>query len=235
MTEQLLPPLVGCLVCHSEGTTSLLEGRRILGFGSEFPLLECTRCQSTALLDWAEDRPEYWRIKYRKIPSQYSFAVQGFGHEWLESEQALEISTQVYIHRKRLDQTHSGDLSWLKPTRLMPPPPLMSPIEWVYLEIPSISYCETRQTGLLSRNKDANILDTGKFYVTDSKIHLLGQRRDRSHRLTDIQRLEFAGQSWYVHIDGESPHHYHGYSQDGILDAELIIAVITTLKSSVAE
>ncbi|MBZ0309175.1 MAG: hypothetical protein K8I82_24130 [Anaerolineae bacterium] len=235
MTEKNPPPLVGCLVCHSEGTTSLLEGRRFLGLGADFPVLECSACQSSAFLDWDESQPEHWRVKYRKISAAYAYAAQVFDNEWVEAEQAVELSTLIYVHRKRLEQTHSGDLSWLKPTRLMPPPPLMSPIEWVYLEIPSISYCETRQVGLLTRSKDANILDTGKFYVTDTKIHLLGQRRDRSHRLTDIRQIEFEGVSWYIHMNGERPYHYHGYSQDGILDSELIAAVITTLKKSVKE
>lgn len=236
MTDQSPPPLTGCLVCHTEGTTSLLEGRRFLAFGEQFPILECSHCQSSAFLDWDEEKPEFWRIKYRKIPAQYHYAALLFGSAgWVESEQAVELSTQIYIHRKRLEQTRSGDLSWLKPTRLSPPPPLMSLIETVYLEIPSISYVETKQTGLLSRSRDGAILDTGKFYVTDSKIHLLGQRRDRSHKLADIRLVEFQGVSWYVHITGDRPHHYHGYAQDGILDAELIAAIITALKDSTKE
>ena len=236
MTDQLPPPLVGCLICHTEGTTSLLEGRRFLSFGSDAPILDCTHCQSSAFFDWNEEQPEYWRIKYRKIPPPYLYAWSLFnGAGWVESEQALELSTQVYVQRKRLEQTRNGDLSWLKPTRLSPPPPLMSPIEWVYLEFLSITYNETKQTGLLSRTPNASILDTGRFYVTDGKIHLLGQRRDRSHRLSDVRAVEFHNQAWYVHIAGEKPHHYQGYAQDGILDAELITAIITTLKNSVKE
>lgn len=236
MTDQSPPPLVGCLICHTEGTTSLLEGRRFLSFGSDSPILECSNCQSSAFLDWNEERPDYWRIKYRKIqPPNYHAALVFINAGWIEAEQALEFSTEIYVHRKRLEQTREGDLSWLKPHRLSPPPPLMSPIEWVYLEIPSITYNETKQTGLLSRIPNANLLDTGKFYVTDTKIHLLGQRRDRSHRLSDIRSVEFHGQAWYVHLQGEKPHHYHGYAPIGLMDAELTTAVITALKNSAKE
>ena len=236
---KLPPPLVGCLICHSEGTLIRSEGRRVLNIGSDHPVVTCSKCGAVATLDWTETEPDQWQIRYRKIPrfAPYSYAVQRFGKPgWLESEDALDASTDVYIQRERLQQVQRGELKWLKPAQLTPPPPLMNADEVVYLAIKPVTYAKTAPPGLFSFTRESNILDTGTFYLTDSKVHLLGQRRDRSHRLAEISRLTHDEHGWEIHVgSGDDLHHYRGQYQDGILNGELIIAIVEVLKQSARE
>lgn len=224
-------PLLGCLICHEEGLLSLSEGRKILGMGGDYELLTCGNCGAVALWDGGDN----WRIRYRKIPTQapYSYAAHQFGRAgWLRSDDALDMSTEVYVHRQRVAQARQGELGWLKPNRLNPPPPLMSADEVVFLSLKPVIYCETNLGGFLSRSRDGTVLDTGTLCITDSKIHLLG-RRDRSHRLTEIRGLEQEGENWYIHVDmEENPHHYRGGHGEGFMDAELVIAIIEALRAT---
>ncbi|HLA43843.1 MAG TPA: hypothetical protein VJZ27_10425 [Aggregatilineales bacterium] len=218
------------------------------GFGSRYPVIVCSHCGATALLNWNEEaQHDRWRIKYKKVPSEppYTCASLRFRSAgWLDADAALDISAGVFVQRQRLQQIAAGDFGWLKPGKLKPPPPLMSAEETVYLALKPASYCETavsrfafieklEQTlPLLSAFSGQHVvLDTGTLYVTDAKIHLLGQQRDRSHRLLDIRRADFRGDVWRIHVDsGEHPHHYQGFSQvEGVLDAELIVAIVGSL------
>lgn len=230
----LPPPLVGCLICHTEGTLTRSEGRRVLGLGTDHPVITCTRCGAVATLDWEEAQPETWRIRYRKIPrtTPYEYAVLRFGKSgWIEAEEALTASTDVYIQRERLQQVQRGKLKWLKPAQLTPPPPLMSGDEVVYFSFKPVTYAKTAPPGLFSFARESSVLDTGTFYLTDSKVHLLGQRRDRSHRLGEIARLHHDEQGWEIHVgNGDDLHHYRGQFQDGIFNGELVIAIVEALK-----
>jgi hypothetical protein len=223
-------PLRGCLICHSEGTLELSEKRRTLrGY---YPILTCTNCGSTALFDWKSDQENSWRIYYRKISRQvYAYAALRFLKAgWLRSDDALDLSTEVYIQRQRIRQVSEGDLKWLKPAPLLPPLPLMTADELVYLTLKPVYYCESAETRLPLMRRRESILDTGTFYVTNSKIHLLGQRRDRSHRLADIVEVVHQPDAWYVYLGiGRASHYYRGMGQPN-LDAEVIVAVVNVLR-----
>jgi hypothetical protein len=229
-----IPPLQGCLYCHSEGTMILSEGRKFLGMGGNYPVLRCTQCDSVALLDCA---PDHWRIRYKHTnpaPSYYYVAIHLGKAGWLPSEAALAISTTGYIQRARVEQTQAGDLAWLQPAPLRPPPPLMSTEETVYLSLKGVTLQEAPPSGLLVRADQGGVLDTGKFYITDQKLHLLGQRRDWSHRLTDIHKVEYNTKSWAVVINTlGQPQQYRGLNLPDQYDAQLVAAVIEILRGQV--
>jgi hypothetical protein len=232
MSDSAPAPLLGCLICHAENTLTLTESRQLLP-GGKYPLLVCSKCESTARFDANPDNPDDWRIRYNKISSDilYNFARYSFKRRgWLHSEEALSLSTDVYIQRQRLNQVTEGDLSWLKPGRLSPPPPLMSAREVVYLALKPVTYYETGKTRIPGMGRRDVELDTGTLYATGTKLHLLGQRRDRSHRLTEVRDVQYRGGMWTIHtVAGEQPHHYQGLANSGSLDAELIAAVIDLL------
>jgi hypothetical protein len=223
----LPPPLIGCLVCHVEGELTLSESRRFPGVASH-PIVTCDHCGSVALLDYDENKPDDWRIRYRKIPTDYPYAAWRLGRAgWLDADAALDLSTEVFVQRQRLQQTLGGDLAWLKPSRLTPPPPLMTADETVYLSLKPVSYCETSARRLPLLGNSDIILDSGTLYVTDSKIHLLGQRRDRSQRLSEVRHVDYEGDVWRLHV--APPHYYKGFGQVGALDAELVTAIVQAL------
>ncbi len=85
-----------------------------------------------------------------------------------------------------LAQTKAGDLAWLQPASLNPPLPSWAPMNESILTLKAVTLHETPPPGLLVRADHGAVLDSGKFYVTDQKLYLLGQRRDWSHALEDI-------------------------------------------------
>lgn len=232
-----IPPLQGCLYCHSEGTMILSEGRKFLGFGGQFPVLRCTHCDSVALLDYAPEDPEHWRIRYKhtnSAPRYYYVAIHLGKAGWLAADTALTISTNGYVQRARVEQVRAGDFAWLQPTPLRPPPPLMSAEEIVYLTLKGVTLQEAPPPGLLVRADQGGVLDTGTFYATDQKLHLLGQRRDWSHRLTDIHKVEYDSKSWAVVLNTlGQPQQYRGLNLPGQLDAQLIATVVEVLRGRV--
>jgi hypothetical protein len=138
----------------------------------------------------------------------------------------MDLSLQCYYQRQRLHQCEAGDLSWLAATRLSPPPPLMSPDEIVFLTLKPATYRERVPTRL--RPQRHLILDSGTFYVTNTKVHLLGQRRDRSHRLSEVAEVSFHANTWQIHLT-DQPHFYQGEGQVGVMDAELISAILKAM------
>lgn len=225
-SASLSPPLQGCLVCHSEGATYLAEQRKFLGLGGSQPMLTCRVCGSVAQLEQGSSASgEDWRIRYKKVnrDGQYYYASVFFGAAgWLDADAALHISRNGYVQRMRVAQTERGDISWLRPTRLNPPPPLMSFDESVYLTLNPIALAQT------GRSQAEMTLDTGIFYLTDKKVHLLGQRRDWSHRLDEIQSVEYTDQYWRINLtrDGQ---HYQGNNHPDLpdkMDAQLFVAVL---------
>lgn len=228
-----LPPLRGCLYCHSEDSIVFSEGRKMFGFGNDLPSLRCERCHAVAQLDVDPVFPDQWRIRYRRVDnsSRYYYVAVRLGQAgWLSADEALRISTNGYVQRARVAQTRAGDLSWLKPASLRPPPPMMSPREQTYLNLRAVTLQETPAQGFLTRPEQGTVLDSGKFYVTDRKVHLLGQRRDWSHDLQAIERVEYDQKSWTVFLHGvEQPQHYRGVNAADQLDAQLITAVVEAL------
>lgn len=227
-----LPPLQGCLYCHAEGTTTLMPPRKFFGFGSDFLTLKCERCHAVATLDVDPDYPDDWHIRYRRVdhaPRYYYVLIHLGKAGWLSAEEALAASTSGYIQRARVAQTKAGDLSWLKPVSLRPPPPMMSPDEQVYLTLRAVTLQETPPPGFLVRADQGAVLDSGKFYVTDGRLHLLGQRRDWSHDLAAVHRVTYDKKSWTVYLDGEDHRHYRGLNVADQFDAQLIATVIETL------
>lgn len=228
-----ISPLQGCLCCHQEGTVTLTEGRKILGFGSDYPILKCGHCGSVAWLDVGPAAPDQWRIRYRRVnPSpEYYYPALYFGKAgWLSAEDALKISTNAFVQRRRMQQVADRDLSWLKPLPLSPPPPLMDANEIVYLKLKGVTLQETPPSGLLARPDQGTVLDSGKFYVTGHKMHLLGQRRDWSHPLTAIQHIDYDDQAWAIVLNSaDEPYQYRGLNTSDQLDAQLIASIIEAL------
>lgn len=226
-----LPPLKGCLYCHAEGTTFLTQGRKMLGLGGDFPVLKCDRCHAVAQLDIDPAYPDEWNIRYRRTDRspRYYYVYHHLGKAgWLSAEEALVASTNGYAQRARVAQTKAGDLSWLRPGSLRPPPPMMSPVERVYLTLRAVTLQETPPPGFLVRADQGAVLDSGKLYVTDQKLHLLGQRRDWTHDLNTVRRVSYNGKSWTVFLDGEA-RHYRGINVEEQYDAQLIATVIEAL------
>src|SRR5690554_1514124 len=99
----LLPPLQGCLYCHAEGTTALYPSRKILGVGSDYPVLKCSRCGTSAEFDADPALPEAWHIRYRHVnrDPRYYYVALHFGRAgWLSAQEALAISTDGYVQRQ---------------------------------------------------------------------------------------------------------------------------------------
>ncbi len=121
-TVQIPAPLQGCLYCHTEGSITLTEGRKILGFGSGLPTLTCSSCGSVALFEQGSD-PDTWRIRYKNVnkSSRFYYVMLYLGHAgWLSADRALEISRNGYVQRQRIQQVQHGDLDWLRPAPLNP-------------------------------------------------------------------------------------------------------------------
>lgn len=232
-----IPPLQGCLCCHQEDGMTLSESRKLLGLGSEYPTLKCSFCGSVALLDIGSGAPDDWRIRYRRInpaPEFYYVALHFGAAGWLSAEDALAISTNGYVQRQRMQQVARGDLRWLKPAPLNPPPPLMDPAETVYLTLKGVTFQEAPPPGLFARRDGGAVLDSGKFYVTGQKLHLLGQRRDWTHALGTILHVDYDDRAWVVDVqNGEEPQQYRGLNSSEQYDAQLVAAILEALRQRV--
>jgi hypothetical protein len=229
-TIEIPAPLQGCLYCHTEGSITLSEGRKILGFGSGLPTLTCSSCGSVALFE-AGPTPDSWRIRYKsvnKAPRFYYVMLYLGKAGWLTAEQALEASRNGYVQRQRIQQAQRGDFSWLHPAPLNPPPPLMSHDENVYVTVNPVTFQQAMRAGSVLAQGEENVLDSGRFYLTDKKLHLLGHRRDWSHKLTDVQRIEHNDEYWRVYV-GESEQHYQGTNLPDQIDAQLFTTIVKML------
>jgi hypothetical protein len=236
--DDLPPPLLGCLFCHVEGGMSLNEPRKILGIGGNFPILTCSHCGSTALFDFGDiEADTRWRIRYRRFNQErhYYYAGLYLGKGgWLDADDAIDISTRAYIQRQRVRQSRQGDLYWLKPAPLSPPPPLMNPHENVYMAFQHVTYYQG-QPNRFSAQANANSLDSGSFFVTDAKIHLLGHRRDWSYSLSEIESVEYNQRAWVIHLRTSSgvPEYFSGENHPSELDAQLVAAVLQSLRGDI--
>jgi len=225
-------PLEGCLYCHTTGSTALGEAKSVLGTRSA--VIRCSACGAVASFEPGADA-DHWRIRYTKYPraARFYYVMVHLGQAgWLDADHAIEESTRGFIQRQRLQQAQRGDLVWLKPHRMEPPPPLMSPAETVYLmQDPAALFQGSNGTriNLLARG-DGVPQDTGRFYVTDLKLHLLGRSRDWSHKLADIRNVEFNQRRWRIFI-GDGGLYYQGENMPGQTDAQLFVMVVKLLMS----
>ncbi len=233
LTEStLLPaPLRGCLYCHSEGATSLGEGRKVLGLGGGGSIITCSQCGAIAQFEEGET-PDRWRIRYRSVSraARYYYVWLHLGQgAWLDADTALEESRRGFVQRCRLQQTQRGDLSWLHPAALALPPSLMSPDERVYLMLDPASLRQGGKNGRgAARTGEDPIQDVGCLYLTDYKLHLLGKRRDWANKLADIRRVDHNEQYWRAYI-GQTGQYYQGENVPGCADVQLFAAVIRAL------
>ena len=215
-----------------------VEPRKVFGLGHEFPSIICSNCGSTAFFDQNQENG-IWRLRYRKFNRDdlYYFAALRLGKAgWLKEDDALKLSTTVYIQRQRVRQAQSGDLSWLRPERLSPPPSLMSPNELVYLSSPKVDFRQMGQSANeASQKTEKGVLDTGKFYVTDVKLHLLGRSRDWSYHLSQIHKTDFTDKSWKIYIDTkDATQYFQAYFDANETDPQLTTAVIKALQRLVS-
>lgn len=227
------PPLQGCLFCHTEQSTFLVEGRRLFGMGNNYPVLRCSHCGSAALFDDGGDEPDRWRIHYRRVnrADAYYYVADRLGKAgWLSARDALRISQDGFVQRKRVQQAHLGDLDWLQPAPMNPPPPFVETDEVLFLALRAVSYQEGSLPGLWSRFGPRTVLDSGKFYVTDRSLHLMGQRKTWSHSLAEVQRVVFNHRMWLVDIAaGSQIYQYQGANLTDQYDPQLVAAVIRSL------
>ena len=225
------PPMLGCLFCHAEGTIIHAEGRKLFGLGEGLPTLTCSSCGSVAVLEMHNNGNE-WRIRYRKYnrEREFYFAALRLGKAgWLSADEALDLSTKAYIQRQRVQQAQRGDLAWLKPIHLSPPPPIVSANETIFL---TFRYVTLRQGqgGRFSQNDD-NIQDSGAFYITNSHVHLLGQKRNWSYKLVDIRKVDYDDEGWLVYLKNSDTHEYfRGENHDEMPDAQLVANVVQALR-----
>lgn len=231
-----LPPLQGCLVCHAEEATSLSEPRKLFGFGHNYPVLRCSQCGAVALLD--ASLPDEWRINYRRLsrdPAYYYVAVHFGKAGWLSAQQALTISTDGFVQRQRVRQARMSDLGWLRPKTLNPPPPVMDIQEQVFLTLKGVTYQDASVFSRWGRSGGGDLLDSGKLYVTDRALHLLGQRRNWSHALADIQRVTYDRRAWTIVLSTPShPQQYRGVHVSDQFDPQLVATIVEALREVLA-
>ncbi len=217
-------PMQGCLYCGAEGSIIASENNQ---------KLTCSTCGSIARFESGADS-DHWRINYQKYshaPRFYYVMVHLGKAGWVSADEALSIAQQGFIYRHRLQQAQRGELNWLKPAKLETPPPLMSPAETVYLHLPGAAIFHAQRgnglAALLNRNSGTP-QDSGQFYVTDLKIHLIGKTRDWSHKLSDIQRVEHNERHWRLYV-GDGSQFYQGENVAGQIDAQLFATVVKIL------
>ena len=77
-------------------------------------------------------------------------------------------------------------------------------------------------------------LDTGSFFVTDEKIHLLGHKQDWSYSLYDILAVDFNERAWFLYVpsSGSLPEFFFVENHPEELDAQLAAAVVDVLRQS---
>ncbi|MBN2305670.1 MAG: hypothetical protein JXQ72_14400 [Anaerolineae bacterium] len=196
-------------------------------------MLTCTQCGTVAWLDVSVSNPDQWHIRYRRVnrDSSYYYVAVHFGRgDWLSAQQALEISTNGYAQRQRVIQVQASNLTWLHPSPLRPPPPLMKPDEKVYLSLKGVTLQDAPPPGFWVRADQGDVQDSGKFYVTDQRLHLLGQRRDWSHGLDKIARVGYDRQSWTIVLQtSDQVQQYRGLNAQDQLDAQLVAMIVEAL------
>lgn len=230
-----LPPVQGCLLCHTEGAVSVEPGRAGLPRVEGFPIIKCSYCGAVAELDAEPDNPNGWRIRYRKVnpAERYFYVTRHFGGgDWLDRSDALRASTNGYVQRQRVRQTNEGDLSWLAPLALDPLPPFIVRGETVFLELRAVTLQRLAPRTWIFRAGQDELIDSGKLYVTDRKLHLLGQRRDWSVSWADVLDTGYDADTWRAHISGEDQtRELLAQGAANEIDPQLIAAILDLLRA----
>jgi len=224
-------PLQGCLYCHAEGSTALAEGRKMLGIGGGQVLI-CSQCGAVAQFEQLDTVATHWKIRYRTVSRAaryyYVWLRLGQGH-WLDAETALAESQRGFIQRRRVQQTQQGDLSWLAFYQLPELPSLMSAEERVALTLRPASLRHVNKAGRVALLAgDDPVQDAGICYVTDRKLHLVGERRNWAHKLSEVRRVDQNERCWRAYLGGGDSY-YQGENHTGQVDVQLFGAVIQAL------
>ncbi len=228
-----LPPLQGCLYCHTEGSTDLVVGRTLFGFGSQLLRIKCRHCGAVAQFDYDPDSPFQWRIRYRRFsraPRYYYVSIWLGKGGWLSGDDATQISRNGYVQRMRVQQAKVGDFSWLQPPQDVSwaQETFESPILQV---LRAVSLTEAPSRMLLSRATSQPVIDSGKLFVTEEHLRFIGQRTDRIFDFAQITDARYDDRSWSViEVAEPTSFQYRGaYLQDQI-DPQLVTAVIEALR-----
>ncbi len=223
--SELAPPLIGCLVCHTEGTITEFSPQR--WWRSTFPLLKCSHCGSAAYFDAS---PEQWRIQYKHINSapHYHYAAYLFRQKrWINEEEALEFSRQAYIQRHRLQQVEAGNLTWLTPIVLT------EAIETIHSDeeaLLNIKGCQLgrRITAEEQNNTTIAPVDSGTLVVTNRRLHFWGQERPWIYEWNAIRSATYKNNTWTLEFN--DTHFIEHLADQDRLDAQLFVAVINSLR-----
>jgi len=230
-----LPPVQGCLFCHTERAVSVEPRRAPRSRAERFLVIRCSYCGAIADLDADPNRPADWRIRYRKVndAARYYYVARYLaGGRWLDREEALRISLNGYVQRQRVRQTSGGDLSWLSPIVLAPPPPFIMPGETIFLELRAVTLTRLAPRTWILRAGQDELLDSGKLYVTDRKVHLLGQRRDWSVGWADALDTGYGTDTWQLYVAGdERLRALSAQRAANEIDPQLIVAIVDLLRS----
>lgn len=231
-----LPPVQGCLFCHTEGAVSVEPQRAPRVRADRSLVIKCSYCGAVAQLDAAPDRPADWRIRYTKVngAARYYYVARHLGGgTWLDREDALRISTRGYVQRQRVRQASEGDLSWLSPVVLDPLPPFIVPGETIFLELRAVTLTRLAPRTWIFRAGQDELLDSGKLYVTNRKLHLLGQRRDWSVSWDDALDAGYGTDVWHLSVAGdERLRTLSAQRASNEIDPQLITAIFDLLRAS---
>src|SRR5690606_33197529 len=230
-----LPPVLGCLFCHTEGAVSVEPGRAPVSRGNGVAVIKCSYCGAVAELDAGPESSNSWRIRYRKVnpAERYYYVARHFGGgNWLDGDEALRVSTYGFVQRQRVRQTSDGDLSWLAPLSLDPLPPFIVRGETVYLELRAVTLQRLAPRTWIFRAGQDELLDSGKLFVTDRKLHLLGQRRDWSVSWADVLDTAYDDAAWRATLGGEDQtRELSAQSASNEIDPQLITAIFDLLRA----
>lgn len=220
--SELAPPLIGCLVCHTEGTITEFIAQR--WWRSALPLLRCSHCGSTARFDINPNGQ--WRIQYQQVnpAPHYHYAAYLLGQSrWLKEEMALEYSRDAYIQRHRLQQVEAGNIGWLTPIALNVTVALDD------VEKPLLQIAEAKLGRRVEDNdKSTTQIDFGTLVITDRRLHLIGQERPWIYEWNAISRMGYQANTWSM--DFSDTHCIEHQADEDSIDAQLLVAVINHLR-----
>jgi hypothetical protein len=224
--SELPPPLIACLYCHTEGT--ITEHLPQFWQRSKFPRLMCEFCGSIAEFDNMPDARS-WRIRYVKCSNDapYYYAHLVFeAADWLSEDEAIDLSTDAYVQRRRNEQVRVGQLAWLQPTLPDNRPASLTPDEHTlaYFEKVALHRQVTTDEG-----ETIHDVDQGALFLTDRKLHIHGQQRDWSYEYGAVVKVHYDTTTWHVSF---SDNHFIKHTvQPGEINAQITCSLIEVLRS----
>ncbi len=222
--SELAPPLIGCLVCHTEGTITEFSPQR--WWRSALPLLRCNHCGAVARFDVTPQGQ--WRVQYQKINTapHYHYAAYLFSRsKWVTEESAISYSRDAYIQRHRLQQVEAGNIGWLTPIALIDDMAL--PLD--ESENPLLRIAEAKLGRRVNvEDKPSPQVDFGTLIVTDRRLHLIGQERSWIYEWNAISATAYASNTWT--LDFSDTHFIEHLADNDRIDAQLLMAIINHLR-----